>query len=103
MKLALNTFNLFAGLGLPAPASKPVARGLRIVPTAAPVQSIDKGATLVVERPEGMTITCTHGSLWITHDGDTKDVVLAAGDQYTGERTGRMLVYGLESSAAHVA
>jgi hypothetical protein len=103
MNLALNTVNLFASLGFPVAASKPVARGLRIIPTTAPVQSIDKGATLVVERPEGMTITCTHGSLWITHDGDAKDLMLAAGDRYTSERTGRMLVYGLESSAAHVA
>ena len=50
----------------------------RIVPTQSPFKTVDKGATLVLQKPAGQTIHCIAGSVWITHDGDTKDVVLEA-------------------------
>ena len=75
----------------------------RIVPTQSPFKTVDKGATLVLQKPAGQTIHCIAGSVWITHDGDTKDVVLEAGQSYTSARTSRLLAYGLEAARVTVA
>ncbi|TWO71133.1 DUF2917 domain-containing protein [Caenimonas sedimenti] len=77
--------------------------GQRIVPAVRGPLTIDKGATLVVGRAAGTSVTCVSGSLWITHDGDVKDVLLDAGDTYHSERSGRMLVHGLAASSARVS
>lgn len=101
MTLAINSLlaPLFAGVfraaRVPRPSTQP-----RLVPAVHGPMSIDKGATLVVERAVGKGVCCVTGSLWITLDGDPKDVVIEAGDTYVGERPGRMLVYGLAASTA---
>lgn len=73
-----------------------------LLPTCQPTQTIDKGATLVVAQPLGATVTCSNGSLWITHDGDLRDVVISTGESHTGDRASRMLVFGLETSSVQV-
>jgi hypothetical protein len=68
--------------------------------------TIDKGATLVIERASGASgasVACVSGSLWITHDGDVKDIFIEAGDTYRSDRASRMLVHGLAASLALVA
>ena len=60
---------------------------------------LQKGATLVVARPQGWTLECEQGSLWITHDGDPKDILLAPGQSHVAERSSRMLVHALGDSA----
>ena len=92
MNLAFNPFAAFLGLHQFRPANgQPTAQGAR---------SIDKGATLVVPQAAGTIVTCSRGSLWITHDGDVKDIVISAGESYRSDRASRMLVYGLEDSSA---
>jgi hypothetical protein len=54
---------------------------------------------LEVPQAQGVRIGCTRGSLWITVDGDPRDVVLEAGESFVGERPGRMLVYALSPSS----
>jgi hypothetical protein len=78
-------------------------RTIRVVPATQGPLTIDKGATLVVERPLGTEVTCVSGSLWITHDGDVKDILIEAGDTYRSDRFSRMLVHGLGASTALVA
>lgn len=56
---------------------------------------LPKDSTLVIEHPFGREIGCVSGMLWITHDGDIKDIVLAAGDLYTADRDARMLVHAV--------
>ena len=76
----------------PAPA---ITR--RPVASAGPSsQLLHKNATLDVRNPMGVTVECIHGSLWLTHDGDCKDLVLAPGQCYQSERPGRLLVHALE-------
>lgn len=77
--------------------------GQRIIPAVQGAVTIDKGATLVVERAAGASVSCVSGSLWITHDGDVKDVLIDAGETYRSERSGRMLVHGLAASSARVS
>jgi hypothetical protein len=74
-----------------------------IIPAVQGPLTIDKGATLVVEHAAGASVCCVSGSLWITHDGDIKDVLIDAGDTYRSERAGRMLVHGLAASSARVS
>jgi len=40
----------------------------------------------------GVTLRVTRGSLWITQQDDTQDIVLRAGDNWTIERNGLTLV-----------
>ena len=76
----------------PAPA---ITR--RPVASAGPSsQSLHKTATLVVRNPLGVTVDCIQGSLWLTHDGDCKDIILEAGQRYSSATRGRLLVHALE-------
>lgn len=75
---------------------------LRIRPAAQALQQLQKGATLVVPQPQGVRLTCERGQVWITHDGDCRDIVLAAGERYTSDRGTRMLVHGLEAAAVRL-
>jgi hypothetical protein len=44
-------------------------------------------------------VRCTAGSVWITHDGDPKDVVLGPGESYAAPRPAAMLLHALRPSA----
>lgn len=48
----------------------------------------------------GVRIVVRSGSLWVTQDGDRRDVVLAAGDSFVVAGTARVIVQAL--SAARV-
>ena len=85
----LPRFTLFR---LPA-QSKHAAASLRQVPHRA---CLDMG------NAEGLTVSCIRGCVWLTHDGDCKDVVLQAGDRHTVTRTARLLAHALEESILQV-
>ncbi|MBI5279767.1 MAG: DUF2917 domain-containing protein [Burkholderiales bacterium] len=58
-----------------------------------------EGATEVIDEPdEGVSVRCNRGRLWITHDGDPKDVVLEAGQGYTSQKSGRMTLHAVALS-----
>ena len=59
---------------------------------------LDKGATMTIACPLRCEVHCVLGALWITHDGDPKDIVVEAGHSYRADRNARMLVYALEDS-----
>ncbi|MDB5859118.1 MAG: hypothetical protein JWQ76_2807 [Ramlibacter sp.] len=44
-------------------------------------------------------IRCTAGSLWITLDHDTRDIILAPGESFSTGEHRRALVYALEPAA----
>lgn len=101
MNLAFNPFAAFLELHRFRPANRqPTAPVSWTIPAAQGARSIDKGATLVVPQAAGTIVTCSRGCLWITHDGDVKDIVISAGESYRSARASRMLVYGLEASSA---
>ncbi|MFN9746481.1 MAG: DUF2917 domain-containing protein [Betaproteobacteria bacterium] len=83
-----------AGPSAPLRAQPVAARGA--VPSAP--QELAAGATFPVTEQAGATIHCLGGCLWLTHDGDCKDIVLAAGQGYRSTRPGRLLVHALEAS-----
>jgi hypothetical protein len=84
MNLTLNTYFLPQQPARSEPASR--------------MQGLAKGAMLRVDRPLDVVVQCSHGSVWVTHDGDPKDVVLEAGESYRSRSPARMIVQALEDA-----
>lgn len=76
---------------------------LTMIAAVGAMHDIQKGATLVVQKPAHHDVTCLQGVLWITHDGDTKDIVLDAGEHYEVERPTRMLIHALDNARIRLA
>lgn len=61
-------------------------------------RTLTKGQTFCMACAFGSSIECLAGKLWITHDGDPKDIKLEAGQCYVVDRRSRMLVHALSES-----
>jgi hypothetical protein len=58
---------------------------------------MQKGENRTFERVDASVIIhCATGSLWITHDGDPKDVILSARESYRAVREDTMHVFALQ-------
>ena len=61
---------------------------------------LEGGVSEVVPQAASCALVrCTAGSVWITHDGDPKDVVLGPGDSYEAPRPAAMLLHALQPCA----
>jgi len=47
----------------------------------------------------GVALVCLRGKLWLTQDGDLRDIVLAAGDRFRLDGEGLKLVSALQASS----
>lgn len=47
-------------------------------------------------------IVCEYGSVWVTIDGDTRDVVLSPGESFDADGRAGVLLYALEDSCLRV-
>lgn len=65
---------------------------------AATTRTLGKGRTFSVPCAFGSSIECLAGALWITHDGNPKDIVLEAGQRYIVDHRSTMLVHALTDS-----
>ena len=54
--------------------------------------------TLRVRDASGAVVTCVRGGLWITQNGDTRDIMLAPGESFRLDRAGLALVHATEPS-----
>ena len=70
---------------------------------AASSRHLHQGETLVASHTRGLYLQCLVGSLWITHDGDCKDLILEAGQSYQSAHDRRMLVYALAPASVLMA
>lgn len=57
-----------------------------------------KDRSLRVSDGRAMNIVCIDGCLWITQDGDPRDIILRRGESFTIDRPGVALVHAFESS-----
>jgi hypothetical protein len=64
---------------------------MRANPTQLPRQ-LRAREVLDIRNGQGLAVRCLAGSLWITQDGDTDDVVLKAGECFVLDRRGLALV-----------
>lgn len=72
------------------------ATGVR--PSAHEVTALARHQVVERSRPIGVMVHCISGCLWLTHDGDCRDIVLHAGESHKCDRRERLLVQGLEDS-----
>lgn len=58
---------------------------------------------LRVRDGAGNAIVCHSGSIWLTQEGDPRDIIVSAGETFVLERKGPALVQALEPSAVSFA
>jgi hypothetical protein len=61
-------------------------------------RALDRGRIRRVHRPLGRRVECVSGTLWITQDGDPRDIVLAPGDSFTFDHRGDALISALDDA-----
>jgi len=60
---------------------------------------LERGGMLRIEDGRDMTVYLWNGSVWLTQDGDQRDVLLGAGGWFRIERKGVTVVYALAECA----
>jgi len=63
---------------------------------------LEPRAGLSLHNVAGMEVTCLSGCLWLTMEGDLRDITLAAGDAFTIERNGLVLISAVEPSLVNM-
>ena len=63
---------------------------------------LDAQQTIELIDAKGVTAMATGGCLWVTMDGDRRDLVLVAGDELTIERDGRTLIHAHAPSTVRI-
>jgi quercetin dioxygenase-like cupin family protein len=64
--------------------------------------SLDARHGISLTDAAGVAVKVLTGRVWLTMDGDKRDIVLPPGDTHTIERNGLTLVNALEPSVVHV-
>jgi hypothetical protein len=87
--------------------ASPLQRELRLRPRERVLRRIalelDGGSTHVFDRVDGsVMVRCASGSLWITHDGDPKDVILEEDESYRAESERAMHLSALQPCVVEI-
>lgn len=64
-----------------------------------PTVSLPARQMFAIPDASSARVLCTAGSLWLTLDGDPRDVILAPGDSFETGEPRRALLYAFEGSA----
>lgn len=65
--------------------------------------SITPGETEVIPTADqSLVVRCARGHLWITHDSDPKDVILAASEVYRSERDDALRLHAMEPCVVEI-
>ena len=54
-------------------------------------------------RRAGLVVRCLEGGLWVTHEGDPCNHILAPGQRFVASKPGHLVVFALASSRAVVS
>lgn len=63
---------------------------------------LKKGALLSVSRPMAHTVECLRGLVWITHDNEPDDIILAPGQSHHVHSEARLLLQALDRSEVRI-
>lgn len=88
----------FAGRWLRAQASRSHRSSVQATPPCCGIQEIAKAGIFEVKQALGFTIECLEGSVWITLDGDLRDLVLDAGQSCKIDSERRALIQALDTA-----
>jgi hypothetical protein len=72
-------------------------------PAPSEVRELDARANTWIVRPLGRTITCETGTLWLTFDNESLDVILEAGQSHRCAKCSNLLIHALASARLSVA
>lgn len=64
---------------------------------------LERRELLVIDDAWGHLVTCERGELWLTQDGDRRDVILPAGHAWLVDRPGPLVLSALAPSRATLA
>ena len=67
-------------------------------PANCDTQHLQRGSSLELPEPMGCEVECIDGSVWITHVGDSNDLILETGQFYHVDIPQRLLAYALQTS-----
>lgn len=62
------------------------------------MRTLEQGRMRHVHAETGRRLECLSGSIWITQDGDLRDIVLAAGEGFDFDRRGDALLSAFADS-----
>lgn len=62
--------------------------------------ALQRGELRHLRQSPGLRVECLAGSLWLTIDGDPRDIVLSAGEGFTVDRGGDVIISALDPSRA---
>ena len=67
------------------------------------VVKMQRGEARTFERvDDSVHVHCSTGSLWITHDGDPRDVILEGSESYRADREEAMHVFALRDCVLEI-
>jgi hypothetical protein len=66
-----------------------------------PIQ-LPRGTVHRIENRKGSEVFCLEGALWITQEGDPRDIALTAGRSFVLDRRGVAVVYALRDATITV-
>jgi hypothetical protein len=55
-----------------------------------------------IENSKGTEVFCLEGAVWITQEGDPRDIILSPGQSFALDRRGVAVVYALKEAAITV-
>lgn len=64
-----------------------------------PAVNLLRRQVIQLRARKGERIECRTGQLWLTQDGDPRDVILAANQSFVVDRSGPVVVSALEDAA----
>ena len=87
--------------------NQPLAREIHLRPVPRVTRrfavEIDKGEAHVFETVDAsFVVRCATGSVWITHDGDPRDVILVGGETYRADRSDALHLFALQPSVVEI-
>jgi Protein of unknown function (DUF2917) len=62
------------------------------------LEQLTKDALLKLQDVQGSGVAAFSGCLWITQDGDLRDIIVEAGESFRFDRPGRVLIQALSDS-----
>jgi hypothetical protein len=63
---------------------------------------LKRNQVVTVREGIGHSIVCDSGTVWVTQDGDPRDIILHTGDAFTLDRKGAALVQAFEPGAISI-
>jgi hypothetical protein len=74
-----------------------------IVQTEHPSLQLARREMIRLASHKPVRVDCADGALWITEDGDLRDIVLEAGQSWTGGCGATVLIHALQPSLVRLA